>query len=282
MIAAHKLQLNPVSPENLLEPIPLYRELRIREPVYWSEILQAWFITRHEDVMACFRDPRLRARRTRHFAYGLQEPGSTVQALEACQPVIRRRMEELVEGVKPQGCMELVREFSHWLPPLVGHTLLTDQLGNGIHDLLMHPEQLQKLREEPGLVRSAVEEILRYNPAMPFLDRLASESFELHGQLLREGSRVFLGMAAANRDPLVFPEPDRFDITRLSAKQGHLSFGCGPHPCLGAHLVRGGLETALEVLLQRLPGLRLDEDRPPRRKSPSLTFRGFESLHVRW
>jgi cytochrome P450 len=409
MIAAHKLQLNPVSPENLLEPIPLYRELRIREPVYWSDAVQAWFITRHEDVVACFRDPRLSANRTKLFEYQLREPGPsafpaflrfvyqqlamkdgaehlrarrqlnpsfTFQELEAWQPVIRRLMEELVDRVQPRGEMELVQELSSQLPPLViaellgvpaedrerfvawakslaevssftpdadlksvalraeevtremsaylgavieerrrapgqevlsrmiaaqeeggtapeellanavfllfaGH-ITTDQISNGVHDLLTNPEQLQRLREEPGLVKSAVEEILRYNPAVSFMHRLAAESFELHGKRLREGSLVFLGLAAANRDPLIFPEPDRFDITRPSARQRHLSFGFGPHQCLGAWLARSELEAVLEVLLRRLPGLRLDERCPPRRKGPSLIFRGFESLHVRW
>lgn len=163
-----------------------------------------------------------------------------------------------------------------------GHGTTTDQLSNGVHELLSHPEQLQKLRDDPQLLKSAVEEILRFRPSVPFMHRLAAEDFQLRGKTIKKGDIIFLGMASANRDPAVFPDPDRFDITRDFFNHKHLSFGFGPHHCLGAGLGRRMLEIAIETLIQRLPGLRLDETQTPELKCDSLLFRGFNSLHLRW
>jgi cytochrome P450 PksS len=163
---------------------------------------------------------------------------------------------------------------------IAGHITTADQLSNGVHLLLTHPEQLQLLKENPALMKSAVEEMLRYSPAVPFMHRVAIEDFEFHGRTIRRGQILFLGMAAANRDPKVFPEPDRFDITRQNNR--HVSFAFGPHTCLGATLARYELEIGLSRLLERMPGLRLDEERQPRLKFHSLVFRGFDSLPVRW
>ncbi|MFY0521678.1 cytochrome P450 [Archangium gephyra] len=163
-----------------------------------------------------------------------------------------------------------------------GHMTTTDQLSNLIHDLLTHPEQLRLLQQDPKLLSAAVEESLRYRPAVPFHYRIVGEEMQLRGKTLRKGDVVFMGIAAANRDPAVFSEPDRFDITRDHLHQKHLTFSFGPHHCLGAGLARRELEIALEVLLQRMPELRLDPERPPRHKCSSLIFRGFDSMHVRW
>lgn len=163
-----------------------------------------------------------------------------------------------------------------------GHTTSTDQLCNGLYDLLTHPEQLQKLREDKELMKTAVEELLRYTPAVPAITRVAAEDFEWHGKSIRKGQLVFLVMASANRDPSVFPDPDRLDITRDSARQKHVSFGFGAHHCMGAGLARRELEIGLGLLLERLPELRLDETRPPQVKCHSVGFRGFDSLPLRW
>ena len=91
---------------------------------------------------------------------------------------------------------------------------------------------------------------------------------------------VFLSLGAANRDPEVFSEPDRFDVGRLDNR--HLAFGVGPHLCLGMTLARRELEAALGRLVRRMPRLRFDEERPMRRRADSLLFRGLESLPVRF
>jgi cytochrome P450 PksS len=163
-----------------------------------------------------------------------------------------------------------------------GYKTTVDLLSNTVHELLSHPEQYNLLREDRSLMKAAVEEALRFRPPLPFFVRVASETFQLRGQTIREGDVVFLGMAAANRDPAVFPEPDRFDITRELTQHKHLSLGFGAHHCLGAGLARREIEIALDVLFDRMPGLRLDEERPAKVKSSSFLFRGFESLPLRW
>ncbi|WP_395836575.1 cytochrome P450 [Cystobacter fuscus] len=401
--------LNPVSAQNLADPVPFYRELQRQAPVYWAQPINTWLVSRHEDVVAGFRDPRLSANRTAFFEHQVQSlgpasiqdfmkiirnqvfmkdgaehirlrrnmnPGFTAQSLDKWRPAIRRTMEQLLEHVQARGQMDLVKEISYELPPLViaelfgipvedrerfrawskpiadfsspapgadmgvlvqevnrammafsgyltkiveerrsapgpdilsqmvsaeeegkltteevvanallllfaGHTTTTDQFSNCVHALLTNPDQLKALRDNPGLLGSTVEESIRFNPAVPFIGRFAVEDFELRGQTIRKGSHVMFALGAANRDPEVFSEPDRFDITRDMTQTRHVGFGFGPHQCIGSGLARRELEIALELLLQRLPGLRLDEEHTPV-KHHSLAFRGFSSLHVRW
>ena len=116
-----------------------------------------------------------------------------------------------------------------------------------MYELLTHPEQLELLKQQPELCKPAVEELLRYTPAVPFMHRVVAEDLELRGRPLRKGQLVFLGIAAANRDPDVFADPDRFDITRQNNK--YVAFAFGPHLCLGAGLARRELELALRTLL---------------------------------
>jgi cytochrome P450 len=400
----HDPDINIVSPENLREPYPLYRKLQASDPVHWSEPVQAWFITRHEDVANLFRDPRLSAARTELFVEHqlrgldasimkdyldccermmlmsdgaqhtrLRRRGNAVfstQTVESWRPLIRKIVDELLDRIQDTGRLDAVADLSSPLPALAmaeiynipaadrddfqrwgveisrffgaslgnteedaraanqavinlvsylgrviqerrrnpgndmlsllnayeeegqmdsselianavlilnaSHVTTIDQLSSGIYDLLSNPEQLQALRQHPELLPSAVEEILRYSPAVPFMHRIATTDIEIYGKTIKKGQLVFLGMAAANRDPKVFPNPDRFDITRANNK--HLSFAFGPHLCLGAGLARRELEIGVEALLRRMPGLRFDEKNPPQLKYESLVFRGFHSL----
>jgi cytochrome P450 PksS len=159
-----------------------------------------------------------------------------------------------------------------------GHVTTIDQLSNAIYTLLSHPEQWRKLRDDPGLVRSAVEECLRYDGAVPLLHRVAMTDLEMGGKTIRKGQVVYLALAAANRDPEVFAEPDTFDVARSNNR--HLAFGAGPHICIGAGLARREMEMGLLALLQRMPTLHLVEGETPRRRCESLLFRGFHSLPV--
>ncbi len=402
--------LNPVSPENLLNPIPFYRTLRETDPVHWAPELHGWILTRHDDVMNSFRDTRFSANRVglyeaqmagldlsllKDFFATIKKqmlmfdgpdhirmrrqtsPGFTPQALDAQLPSIRRTMHRLLDKVQDQGWMDFVPSVAYELPPRViadffgipqeehdrlmawadpiakfggltpgmdvvamaratntatkeftdylrelaekrlkepgddllsrmvtahdpksmtmdevvanamlmvnaGHMTTTDQLSNAVHDLLAHPDQLQLLRDNPKLLPSVIEESLRYRSAVPFHFRIVAEDLQLRGKTLRKGDIVFMGIAAANHDPNVFPEPERFDITRDSKHQKHLTFSFGPHHCLGAGIARRELEVGLEVLLQRLPNVRLDEEKPSQPKCFSLVFRGFTSLNLRW
>jgi cytochrome P450 PksS len=157
-----------------------------------------------------------------------------------------------------------------------GHVTTIDQFANAVHAFLEHPDQLRKLRDNPGLIRSAVEEALRYDGAVPFIHRVAAADLEIGGRAIRRGQAVYLGLAAANRDPELFAEPDRFDITRTNNR--HLSFGAGPHVCLGGGLARRELEVGLLTLFRRMPTLRLDGEDRPKRRCESLVFRGFHRL----
>jgi len=162
---------------------------------------------------------------------------------------------------------------------IAGHVTTIDQMSNAVHALLTHPGELEKLRANPALYPAAAEEALRYDGAVPFIHRIALEAMEMEGKRIEAGQIVFLGTTAANRDPEVFADPDRFDITRENVGR-HLAFGYGPHGCLGAGLARQELAIGLSTLLRRLPDLRLDADHPPVRRCESLVFRGFSSLPV--
>ena len=159
-----------------------------------------------------------------------------------------------------------------------GHITTMDQLGNTVLAQLKDPEQWGRLCDDPGLVRSAVEEGLRYDGTAQLGQRIAREDVHLRGRTIRKGDLVYLSLGAANRDPEVFTEPDRFDVGR--ADNRHLAFGAGRHVCLGMTLARWELEVALGRLVRRTPRLRFDAERTPRRRADSLVFRGLESLPV--
>jgi cytochrome P450 len=159
-----------------------------------------------------------------------------------------------------------------------GFVTSTNQLTNTVLALLNHPEQLRELRADPGLLRGAIEESLRQEPAILSINRLCVEDTELGGTRIPKGRFVHAMTAAANRDPEVFPDPDRFDITR--APNRHMTFGVGAHYCPGASLVRIEVEEALRSLLT-LPRWEL-ADRPYNYQGSNFQDRGPSSLHVRF
>jgi cytochrome P450 len=152
-------------------------------------------------------------------------------------------------------------------------------IANAALHLLGHPDQLRLVRVEPALLPAAIEESLRLEPSASVVDRYAVRDTALGGADVRAGDLVRVSIAGANRDPAVFPDPDRFDVRRHNAAE-HLAFAHGPHFCFGAHLARLETRTALTALLERLPGLRLDPDRPAR--PHGLVFRKPPRLDVRW
>jgi cytochrome P450 PksS len=395
-------------PAFLEDPYPVYRRMRQDDPVYWSEGLGAWVLTRYDDVLAAIRhpalssataevsaraklrgrDPALVADHTRinsgmmllkdgqdhHRLRTLGNRGFTPSALRRWQSVIERVVGDLILAALPRGRMDLIEDLARPLPAIViaelfgippedrqtfhewsmmgsrffgiavgdpeeaaraaneaavrqeryflglleerrrrpsddlmslliegqadgrltpeevcaqcilllsaGHITTMDQLGNTTLALLRHPDQMDRLRDAPGLIPSAIEEGLRYDGTAQFLQRLAREELVLRGKTIREGDLVYFSLGAANRDPEVFAEPDRFDLDR--ANNRHLAFGAGPHVCLGQTLARRELEASLSRLVRQMPRLRLDEGRPVRRRSNSLVFRGLESLPVRF
>lgn len=137
-----------------------------------------------------------------------------------------------------------------------GFESTAQMLGLGTFALLTHPDQLATLRENPDLIDNAVEELLRYLTVVQFgLNRTALEDVDLNGTPIRAGQTITISLTAANRDPNRFPSPDRLDITR--APGGHLSFGHGPHLCLGQQLARMEMRAGYQALLDRFPTLRL-------------------------
>jgi cytochrome P450 PksS len=395
-------------PAFLEDPYPVYRQMRQQDPVYWSDALGHWVLTRYDDVLAAVRHPALSCATTEAFVraqlrgsdpalaadltrvstgmmllkdgqehHRLRVLGNhafTPSALGRWQSLIERVVDDLLDAARPRGRMDVIGDLARPLPAIViaelfgippadremfhqwsmesarfgggavgdpeeaaraaneafirqeryfrdlleerwrrpgddlmsmllkgqaegrltaaevcsqcillliaGHITTMDQLGNTVMALLKNPQQMGRLRDDPGLVRSAVEEGLRYDGAVQLRQRIARADLVLRGQTIRKGDLLYLSLGAANRDPEVFPEPDRFDVGR--ADNRHLAFGAGPHLCLGMTLARRELEVALARLVRRMPRLRFDEGRPLRRRADSLVFRGLESLPVRF
>jgi cytochrome P450 len=148
---------------------------------------------------------------------------------------------------------------------------------NALWHLLTHQDQLEAVRAQPLLLPGAVEESLRLEPAAATIDRYATRDTELGGAPIARGDLVTISIAAANRDPASFPDPDRFDVRRDNAGR-HVAFAGGPHVCIGMHLARLEAHSALELALDRLPNLRLAEATAPR----GLVFRKPPALNASW
>ena len=162
---------------------------------------------------------------------------------------------------------------------LAGHVTTVNLVGNGVVALLTHPDQLAKLRADPGLARGVVEETLRYWGPVDFIGRrIAREDIEVGGALIPTGEQTTVSLASANRDPARFANPDVFDITRADANR-HVAFGKGIHVCLGAPLARVEGHVAFDTLFRRYPDLRLAV--PPEEVRWGRSFlRGFARLPV--
>lgn len=154
-----------------------------------------------------------------------------------------------------------------------GHETTTKLIGNAVIALLGHPDERKRFADDPGLARTAVDEFLRFDAPVQLTDRVATRDCEIGGRRVRKGQIVGLLLAAANRDPEVFADPDRLDLGRRD--NPHVSFGQGHHFCLGAQLARVEAEVALTTLVQRFPEFDGDPN-PPR--VPSMLLRGPASL----
>ena len=165
-----------------------------------------------------------------------------------------------------------------------GHETTTNLIGNGLLALLQNPDQLQQLRDNPALIETAVEELLRYHSPIQTTGRIAMEDLEICGKQISQGQFISTYIGAANRDPGQFPDPDRLDISREENR--HLAFAFGPHFCLGAALARMEGQIAIGTVLRRMRQLRLE---PPLSTETPLedfpwhdnpVFHGLESLPV--
>jgi cytochrome P450 len=144
--------------------------------------------------------------------------------------------------------------------------------------VLSTPGAVEAIREDPALVANAVEESLRLEPAAARVDRYATADVEIGGVTIRRGDLVIVSLTAANRDPIAFPDPDRFDVHRVDARL-HVTFAQGPHACIGLHLARLESRVALDAALDGWPDLRLADGAT---RPSGLVFRKPRSLPVEW
>jgi pimeloyl-[acyl-carrier protein] synthase len=162
-----------------------------------------------------------------------------------------------------------------------GHSTTISMISNGLLTFIRHPDQWQLLLSDPArYVKTAVEEVLRYEPPLKNFDRLLVKDATLHGETMRAGQRVRYAIAAANRDPRKFPDPTSFDITRTP--NPHLAFGTGVHHCLGVHLARLEAQEVFSAVAARFPTLRLVGADSEIEYRPSLSVRQVKRLVVTW
>lgn len=378
-------QFSPFAQGIAADPYPAYRALREQDPVHYNALMDAWVVTRYQDVTFVLSDPRFSANRRQarnRFAqmveaqaleerfgpFGraptmltsdppehtrlrrLVSKAFTARAVEDLRPRIAEIVAHLLADIRSEGRADLVASLAYPLPVIViaemlgvppeerdrfkrwsddvaatlggpfagaeaiergatavqelasylgeviaqrrrqprgdlisgliaaeeqgqvlsedeilstsmllliaGNETTTNLIGNGVLALLQNPDQLQRLRDDPSLIRSAVEELLRYVGPVQGTARVATEDVEIGSRRIAAGQVVFALLAAANRDPAQFAEPDKLDIGRQP--NPHVAFGDGIHFCLGAPLARAEAQEAISGLLRQLPGLALD------------------------
>ncbi|MGB0388286.1 MAG: cytochrome P450 [Ardenticatenaceae bacterium] len=161
---------------------------------------------------------------------------------------------------------------------VAGHETTINLIGNGTLALLRHPSQMQQLKNDPSLIKSAIEELLRYDSPVQMTSRVVFQEIEWKGHTFRQGQNIGFLLGSANHDPDIFAKPHRLDITRQPNR--HLTFGSGIHYCLGAPLARLEGQIAINTLLRRIPTLTLATESPQYRDN--YTLRGLTTLPLSW
>ncbi|MGH0029020.1 MAG: cytochrome P450 [Myxococcota bacterium] len=227
---------------------------------------------------------------------GMADAEGHVEAIKRIlefQQYFAARLEEVREAPRDDIISDLVRARLDDERPLdvaeclsilqqllvAGNETTAASIAEGLLLLVENPEQLAKVKADPGLVPNLVEEVLRLTTPTANMWRKTKEDTELAGVAIPKDSMVLVRYASANRDESVFPDADRFDVERANASE-HLAFGHGIHFCIGAMLARKEMNVAFRVLLERLSGLRLAPGHEPPRHKPSVLLRGLDALHV--
>jgi cytochrome P450 len=161
---------------------------------------------------------------------------------------------------------------------VAGQVTTTDQICNNMHTLLTEPGAAQELWNNPAIVETAIDELNRLDPAVTFIFRVTKNDTTIGQQKIKKGDVIFISSHAVNRDPAVFNEPDRCILTRKNNK--HMSYGYGSHYCLGAKLARIEMELCFSALIREFKALRFSDSNPAARKHHSLSFSGFENMHL--
>nr|UZH23236.1 hypothetical protein [myxobacterium MSr12020] len=210
----------------------------------WSRDLAAIFST--ADVQQLFRSQKSVLEMTEYMRGVLSRYRRAPDSGNVLEVFLRAQDEGLVsEEEILANCVLLL---------FAGHETTARLISRGMALLFNHPEQLARLREEPALIAQAVEEMLRYGDIAPMITRVSVAQVEIEGQKIAPHQLMYVMLAAANRDPAVFPDPDRFDITRKPGR--HVAFGFGSFYCLGAALARLEAQVFFETLLRRFPQVR--------------------------
>jgi len=219
------------------------------------------------------------------FELALEAQQANIELIEYLQPLVERRKSQsagdfismLLEARHEKNTVtgeELLAQCALLL--VAGHETTRNLMGNGLHTLLRHPAAITRLREDSSLVRSAVEEILRFQGPVQGISRVVATRHKLFEEMLEPGQTIIILVASANRDPVQFPDPDRFDIERKN--NTHLTFGAGSHTCLGSHLARLETQTAISMLLRRYKRIELRDTDPT--WTETLLVRGPKRLNV--
>ncbi|MFB7463578.1 cytochrome P450 [Streptomyces sp. NPDC056224] len=190
-------------------------------------------------------------------------------------------LSDLIQADEGLDDAELISSL--WVLFFAGHKTTAFQIGNSVLDLLLHPDQLEKLRKDPLLIPRAVEEIVRFEGSVETSTfRYATQDAEIRGTVIPKGSLVQIAISSANRDPEKFDAPDDLDVTREGLQGTHLGFGHGTHYCLGAPLARLELEVALSCLLREFPEMELADKEAANGGAwltgPMAAFRGLQEL----
>lgn len=239
---------------------------------------EARFISWSDDLAAFIGAPAPTLQQARRAQHSLLDMGRYFQSrltrrAFSADDLVGRLARAASDGSIEEGA-ELLAQCAMLL--FAGHETTRNLLGNGLYHLLSRPGLWSELRREPGRLTGAVRELLRFDSPVQYTGRRVAGDLVLHGQPLRRGQLVIGLIGAANRDPRRYDHPDRLDMARRGVAS--LSFGSGPHVCIGAALTLMEAEVAFRQLLQRWPGLRLSEGRPRWNRNP--VYRGLSVLRV--
>lgn len=251
----------------------------IAEMLGIADTKQEWLVRSSDAIAAFFGNPA----RTEEQASAAQD--ALVELTEFFAKTVAERRKHkgsdlisLLLGIEEEGEVLTEEELHAQCIMLLfgGHETTRNLIGNGMYTLLRHPKEAAELGENPELIRSAVEELLRYESPVQYVSRIALEDVDICGVRLRPGEPLMFLLAAANRDPQRFEDPDRLNLKRTD--NPHLAFGAGAHFCIGNQLARLEGQVAIWKLLQKFPRMRLAQ--PKMEWMPSLGLRGLKQLRV--